>query len=297
MQLKALARTHHGQIVLAGLMVGLLYFPFWVQDLVVRSIGGSTGLVLILSTAFLGLMPLFLNRQKLRQLHASEEDQLIGHVLILCSVAFFPFFREYLWSQALIWLFTLFGIALSTWGLSFFKQYSLTAFLIPLTVYTRPGIIAQGLWNIVIPPYLLENMMAAASAEGLQWIGQSATVERGRFIVISASTVEVAWRCNGFNMAVAMAVMGLLLGIFFNRSWQRIVGLMATGIIVGLAFNVLRVMLMSLAAAYWGEWWFEFWHGSWGAQIFVGVLFTVYYYIAMALVRKNTSSASTLSSH
>lgn len=296
-QLKALSQNRHGQIVLAGLAVGLFYFPFWIQDLIVRSLSGSTGLVLILSTALLAIIPLFRSRQKLRQLQASEADQLIGRALILGSAALFPFVRTALWSQALIWLFTLFGIALSTWGIMFFKQYPLTTFLMPLTVYTRPGILAQGLWNVVIPPHLLENAMAAASVQGLQWIGQSATVEGGRFITLSDSTVEVAWRCNGFNMAVAMAITGMLLGIFFKRNWQKILGLMATGIVVGLTFNVPRVMLMALAAAYWGEKWFNFWHGSWGAQIFVGFLFTAYYYIAMMLIQNAPSSSSAPTSH
>ena len=293
MYLRAAIKTTHGCLVLAGLFVGLLYFPFWIQDLVIRSVGGSTGLVLITSTVLLGLAPLWKNRQKLVRLSAGEADQLLGHLLIVGGVVLFPFFRAELWSQALIWLFILAGITLSTWGIAFLNQYPLTAFLMPLAVYTRPGIIAQGLWHFMVPPYLLENVMAATSTQFLQWMGQPAAVESGRFIIMPSTSVEVAWRCNGFNMAVAMAIMGLLLGIFFQRGWQRILGLMATGIVVGLLFNVPRVMLMVMAAAYWGDWWFDFWHGSWGAQIFVGVLFTAYYYVAMALIKRRSPRATT----
>ena len=103
----------------------------------------------------------------------------------------------------------------------------------------------------------------------------------------TGGTVEVAWRCNGFNMAVAMAVTGLLLGIFFKRTRFQIARLMVMGAVVGLVFNVPRVMLMAMAYAYWGNWWFDFWHGSWGAQIFVGLLFTVYYYVAMAMLNRH----------
>ncbi|MEA5466124.1 cyanoexosortase C [Leptothoe sp. PORK10 BA2] len=288
--LSAQVKTNHGRIVLLGLVIGLLYFPLWMHDLVIRSISGSTGLVLISCAALLGLLPLWQKRQQLRQLAASEEDRIIGHLIIVGSVAMFPFFRADMWAQALIWLFIMEGITLSTWGATFFVKYPLTTLLIPMTVYTRPGVIAQGTWRFLMPPNFLENIMAATSAQILQWMGQPA-VAQGRFITMSSGgAVEVAWRCNGFNMAVAMAVTGLLLGIFFQRTRLQIVRLMVVGVVVGLAFNVPRVMLMTMAHAYWGKWWFDFWHGSWGSQIFVGLLFTVYYYTAMAMVDRQKRS-------
>ncbi|ESA34073.1 transmembrane family [Leptolyngbya sp. Heron Island J] len=288
--LQILLKTHHGRIVLLGLTVGLIYFPLWAYDLVIRSISGSTGLALISCATLMALVPLWKKRQQLVQLAASEEDQAIGHLLILGSVAIFPFFRSEMWAQALIWLFILIGIALSTWGAGFFAQNPLTTLLMPMTVYTRPGILAQGAWRFVMPPHFLENIMASVSTKMLQLLGQPAMVE-GRFITMpTGGAVEVAWRCNGFNMAVAMAVTGLLLGIFFKRTRLQIVRLMLLGAVVGLVFNVPRVMLMAMAYAYWGEWWFDFWHGSWGAQIFVGVLFTVYYYVAMAILNRQKHS-------
>lgn len=281
----SLFKTHHGRIVLAGLCFGLVYFPLWLYDLVIRSISGSTGLVLISSAAVLAIAPLYQKRRWLRQNTAPEEDRIVGHLLILGGLALVPFFWPAMWAQALIWLFVLIGIVLSTWGSAFFAKYPLTTFLMPLTVYTRPGILAQGAWRFVMPPYVLENAMASVSTKVLQWIGQPATVE-GRFVMMPSGAVEVAWRCNGFNMAVAMAVTGLLLGIFFKRTRSQIIRLMIVGAIAGLMFNVPRIMLMVMAHAYWGKWWFDFWHGSWGAQIFVAVLFTVYYYVAMAMLER-----------
>ena len=280
-----MSATHHGRIVLAGLLVGLIYFPAWLRDLIVRSMGGSTGLVLILSAVALGILPLWRGREELQQMVASESDRYTGCLLVLGGVALFPFFRTVLWAQALIWLFVLIGIVLALWGISFVTRYPLTAFLMPLTVYTRPGVIAQGAWQFAMPPFLLENGMAAVSTQALQWMGQPATAT-GRFIAMPSATVEVAWRCNGFNMAVAMAVTGLLLGVFFKRSRRQIAGLMVMGAVVGLAFNVPRIVLIVMAAAYWGDRWFNFWHGSWGAQLFVGLLFTVYYYVAMAVISR-----------
>ena len=267
---RSLLSTGHGRIVLAGLVVGLLYFPLWLQDLVVRSVSGSTGLVLISSAALLGMAPLWRSRRQLSRVVAPEADRYVGHLLVLGAIALYPFFRAELWSQALVWLFVLVGIALSSWGATFFVRYPLTAFLMPLTVYTRPGVIAQGMWRFLVPPFWLENVMAAVSVKALQWVGQPAAVEGGRFITMPSGAVEVAWRCNGFNLAVAMAITGLLLGVFFRRNRGQVLGLMGTGIVIGLLFNVPRIVLMVMAAAYWGEWWFDFWHGSWGAQIFVG---------------------------
>jgi hypothetical protein len=41
-----------------------------------------------------------------------------------------------------------------------------------------------------------------------------------------------------------------------------------------------------MASIYWGEAAFDFWHSTWGAQIFSAVLFTVYYYAVMAVIKK-----------
>ena len=43
---------------------------------------------------------------------------------------------------------------------------------------------------------------------------------------------------------------------------------MTIGIVLALAFNVPRIVLMTLAVVYWGKDAFEFWHGAWGGQIF-----------------------------
>lgn len=284
-------KTNHGRIVLSGLSVGLCYLPTWSADLWIRAIQGSTGLVLISGVLVFGLRTLWKQRKQLAQLAASPEDQLLGHLLILSGVVLFPFCRFAFWSQALLWLLILIGIAISHWGVNFFIKYSLPASLIALSVYPRPGIAARILWEVTTPPYLLERFMAWSGTLALRAIGQPAT-HVGQFIYLPAGSVEVNWGCNGFNMAFAMAITGFLFGLFFRQSRVKIIALMVGGIILALILNIPRIMLVTLAAVYWGDKWFNFWHGSWGAQIFVGILFTVYYYIVMAIIKRKPTKAS-----
>ncbi len=125
---RSLLSTGHGRIVLAGLVVGLLYFPLWLQDLVVRSVSGSTGLVLISSAALLGMAPLWRSRRQLSRVVAPEADRYVGHLLVMGAIALYPFFRAELWSQALVWLFVLVGIALTLLGCYVFCVLSADGF-------------------------------------------------------------------------------------------------------------------------------------------------------------------------
>ena len=92
--------------------------------------------------------------------------------------------------------------------------------------------------------------------------------------------------CNGFDMAFVLAGVGVIMGLFFKRSWSKIVALVAAGVSIALVFNVPRIMLLAFAVVYWGKESFEFWHGAIGGQIFATMLLTVYYYVAMAMLRK-----------
>ena len=280
-------KTTHGRIVLCGLLVGLGYFPAWCSDLVGRAFQGSTGLVLIAGVLYLGIRDVWGKRQHLTTLTAVDEDRLLGHIFILSGAVLFPFCRFALWSQALVWGLVLVGLACSTYGISFFRRYTLASVLIACSLYPRPGITAQIIWESFTPPQLLERLMAWGGSIALHAIGQPAEVT-GTTIALPGGAVEVAWGCNGFNMAFAMAMTGLLFGLFFKQSRTNTLSLIVAGVILALIFNIPRIMLVTLAAVYWGEQWFQFWHGSWGAQIFVCILFTAYYYPAMWLVNRRS---------
>lgn len=234
-----------------------------------------------LATCFVGLSFYLLWRQQkqIALLKASEEDRLLGYILILCGVLLFPFCRFAIWPQALLWAIILAGIACCSWGMQFFRQQLLVMSAL-VTVYPQPGVTARLLWQALTPYEFLERGMAQAGAWALRLFGwQAVTVDA--LVVFPEGAVDVEWGCNGFDMALTMVVSGLVMGLFLKQSRLRILGFIAIGIVASLVFNVPRVMLLAVASVYWGPAAFEFWHGPWGGQLFSGVLFTMYYYAVM----------------
>jgi exosortase/archaeosortase family protein len=170
--------------------------------------------------------------------------------------------------------------------MSFFGKYPLPTFLVLLGLLHNPGIVSKTIWQALTPPQTLERVMAWAGGATLNLIGQSA-IAQGTLITLPQGAVNVEWGCNGFSMAQTMAIASLILGIWLNQSRLKIAVMMILGTVLALVFNVPRIMLVTIAAVYWGEGWFSFWHGFWGGQIFVSLLFTLYYYGMMGLVRRS----------
>jgi exosortase len=283
-QLKRSVATTQNRIITLGLLVGLCYLPVWL-DLIGVLAGTRSTAFFLLMVVCLGFYELWKSRPQLNQLVASEEDRLLGYVLILSGVLAFPFCRFDVWPQAIIWTIVAAGVACSLWGAAFFKKHLTIALLFLLSVYPQPGIISRLLWEFLTPPYFLENFMAWAGGTAFQAVGQVATIE-GRFLYLSKGSVEVAWGCNGFSMALNTAGAGLLMGLFFKLPWHKVFALIASGIVLALIFNVPRIMLLAVAAVYWGKDSFEFWHGPIGGQIFSTLLLTAYYYAVMGIINQ-----------
>lgn len=292
--IKRSIKTQHGCIVLLGLTIGLCYFPFWFLHLVQRALKGAASWYIIAGMLGFAAFELWQKRDLLAKLHAPEEDRVLGYFLILGGVLLFPFCRFALWSQAMIWLLILIGIACSTWGLRFFQKFTLPAVFIGLSVYPRLGNLSRGAWETVAPADALDRFMAWSGAAALNAIGREA-VQQGVFIELPEGAVEVGWGCNGFDMAVTMAIAGLFMGLVNQYSRRQIVIMMAIAILIALVANIPRIMLVTIAHVYWGEAWFNFWHGFWGGQIFVSVLFTAYYYLVLALFKSNSPHSNSSS--
>lgn len=276
----------HGIIVLFGLSVGLCYFPVWFGGLWVSEGQGSAGLPLLCAVIYLGFIQLWRNRAELVTVRAAPEDRLLGHILIVSSGLLFPFLRFEIWPQAAIWLFILVGIAISTWGVSFFSKYPLLSTLIALGVYPKIGVMSKLLWQAATPPMLLERFMAWLGSRGLQLMGQD-TVSQQSYILLAGNGVNVDWGCNGFNMALSITTAAWLMGIFFKQSWRVILAMVVGAIALSLLFNIPRIMLLTLAHVYWGRTAFEFFHGPIGGQLFSGVLLTAYYYAVMPFINES----------
>ncbi|NEQ27842.1 MAG: cyanoexosortase C, partial [Microcoleus sp. SIO2G3] len=206
------------------------------------------------------------------------EQRRLGHFVILTSVSLFPFCRFSVLSKALLWFSVLVGIALSSWGVSFFKKYPHPTFLILLSVHPTPNYFVDSLWRTVNYHKSLEQLVAWSSNVALQAIGQSSTSTHN-IIYLGTRAIQVEWDCTGADMAITMAATSLLLGLIFKQSWLQTVGLVIVGILLALVVNLPRIMLLAFANSFWGKDAFDFWHGGWGGQIFSTILFTIYYYL------------------
>jgi exosortase/archaeosortase family protein len=283
--------TIHGKIIAAGLVVGLCFLFSWMSLLFTESLDGS-GLVFVVFSSAWAFHRLWKERENLLSLEASEGDRVIGYAFVLTSVFLFPFVRISLWPQSLLWLFIMAGIAISSWGVQFFRLYPIVTLLLALTVYPKPGTFAKLVWQAFTPYQFLERMMAQGGAMALRFIGQPAIADGPYLAIPPNGAVEVDWGCNGFTMALTMAVAGFFMGIFFKQNWVITLAMMLAGAILALMFNVPRIMLLTMASVYWGQASFDFWHGTWGGQLFTGVLFTVYYYAVMAMVKRRPVKAT-----
>lgn len=277
-------KTPHHRLVACGLLVGAAYFPFWLSKLVVGSMHGAASILLVAMIA-IALHRLWIQRDRLVRIVASSDDRLLGHILLCCGLALSPigFFSE--WAQRLIFLLILAGIAYSTWGLDFFRRYPLPVALIILGLFPQPTLVGKTLWEVFTPPRMLEQFMAWSGTEGLRAIGQSASVS-GSLITLPGGSVDVNWGCSGFDMATILATASFVLGLFLKQNFPKIMLMMTIGVFLAFLANIPRIMLLAMSEAYWGKSAFEFWHGPWGGQIFASILFTIYYYVVMAIAKR-----------
>lgn len=281
-------KNQHSRLVTAGIFVGLLFWPLWIYDVIVGTLHGAASL-LLLSAFGLGLYQLWLQKSTLVRLKVSSEDRWLGHLIIIVGVSAAPFCAFSEWSQKLIWMLILVGIAISSWGVSFFSKYPASVFLIAVGLFPQPTTVGKAVWEVFTPSEMLERFMAWIGSIGLNLIGQAAEANQ-TLITLPGGTVRVDWGCSGYDLACIAAVASLLMALFFKQSFIKSCLIIAVGIVLALIANVPRIMLMAMASAYWGPESFKFWHGFWGGQIFLSLLFTVHYYAVMALVNHRSSS-------
>ncbi|KAB8320113.1 cyanoexosortase C [Tolypothrix campylonemoides VB511288] len=284
-------RTAHNWIVLLGLVVGLWYLSTWLGIVLSLVVRGAAFAFLVFLATYLAIHELWQQRNHLAKLTAPIKQRRLGHIIILLSVCLFPFCRFSVLSQALLWFSILVGIALSSWGVSFFKKYLHLTFLVLLGVHPTPNYFIESLSRSVNYHKSLEQLMAWSSSLSLQAIGQSATSTHN-IIYLGTGAIQVEWGCTGTDMAITMAVTSLLLGLFFKQSWLQTVGLVILGITLAFVLNVPRIMLLALANSFWGKESFEFWHGAWGGQIFSTILFTIYYYVVKNIFSEHFTKSS-----
>jgi exosortase/archaeosortase family protein len=283
--------TYNGRIVAIGLIAGVVYLPTYVISLIRIFLGGNSTPILNLGFLYLGLERLWKHRQEILNIQVLRDDRFIGHLIILGSALWMPFllisspqpfFKNSIAPQAILWMLILIGIAWSSCTPKIFGSFPLATALVLVSMYPEYIGLSNALLRILTGPHLFENMMAWLGSIAVGLLGYAAEAE-GRFISLPDGAVEVASGCTGFDMAVVLAGISLMWGLFIKADWRRVIAAVVTGIAIAFTFNIPRVVLLTFAAVYWGEESFDFWHGFWGGQIFATFMFTAYYYAAIAI--------------
>jgi exosortase/archaeosortase family protein len=225
-----------------------------------------------------------------RQDSDQEADQFLANLLMLGSLGLmigaFSTGADWLFSVAGLAL--LFGLGTYRWGSRFIGQQPTASLLILGGLTPKYTDLLKSVTQSLIP-HSLESLMAWGGYWGLRLIGQPASFA-GQLLSLPQGAVEVNWPCAGYEMVASIACASILMGVFFKQSWQKTGLLVVLGAITALVCNVPRIVILAMANAYWGKASFDFWHGSWGGQIVMGTMFTLYYYGAMAIIEAGNRS-------
>ena len=71
-------------------------------------------------------------------------------------------------------------------------------------------------------------------------------------------------------MAITIAAAGLFMGLLYKQKRTQMIWLTGLGAMIALLANVPRLMLVTIAHVYWGEWWFTFGTASGADKFFQG---------------------------
>ncbi len=112
-------KTTHSRFVAAGLLVGLVYLPLWLYDIWQGTLIGG-GSLLMVAAALLGIHLLWVKRRQLAEIEVLPDDRWLGHFIIAGGIGLALFFSFAEWSQRLVFMVILVGVAISSWGISFF---------------------------------------------------------------------------------------------------------------------------------------------------------------------------------
>jgi len=289
MLIKIALRTNHNRIMAGGIIVLLFFLPTWLGLIWQETLKGSSTTLLNFGFLYLGLDRFWKQRQTLAATPPPDEERILGYFLIVASAACFPFLLASSSLQALLCMIILLGIVVSNWGITAVQSYPLAIALILVSFYPDLTFLTNTIRK-TLTGNQLESLMAWLASIALAIIGQPVSVA-GPLLSLSLEmdpnkAVEVASGCSGFDMALPIAGFAFMMGLYLKQSWQKTTALIAIGVAFALSFNVPRIMLLAFAVVYWGKESFEFWHGPIGGQIFAGILFTVYYYAAMAIINR-----------
>lgn len=273
-----------------SLLPGLIYLPIWLRLIAKRIFMGSASVALNICFIALGLYLIFEQKDELKKYTADDEDRFVGYALVFGSVIMYGLFFNVSYLQAITCATALIGTLLLIFGNRFVRKFALAVSMIGLGLLPKYHGLGYLTSDIFLPHNALGQFMALVSGSILQLIGQPATVH-GQILQLGTGAVDVADGCSGYNMAVTLAGTGFVMGIFYKLKPIKVVFLMLAGAITALVINVPRIILLTYAVIYWGDDSFKFWHGGWGSQIVAGIMFTIFYYVSMAICKRGSITA------
>jgi len=147
-------------------------------------------------------------------------------------------------------------------GMSFPACFSLMGIPWPGLVETATTLVLQG-W------------VALATGEILNWLGVAAVVE-GKIIRVTQCVLGVEEACSGLQGLQSSLMVALAGGEVFRRGVRTRLALVAWGVGVALAGNLLRAVILGLIGARSGPERVEHWHNLLGVGILLAVVWVVW---------------------
>jgi exosortase len=147
-------------------------------------------------------------------------------------------------------------------------------------------------WPYRVEKALIQDLMqvvASLTVELLGWLDIPA-LQRGNLIELSTGTIGIDEACSGIRSFQSSLMAALLMGELYRLRTHGRMALLACGLALGFAFNVVRTSLLSWQANEHGLQALEKWHDPAGVSIAVTCFFGLW---AIAiLIRKWTASLS-----
>lgn len=139
----------------------------------------------------------------------------------------------------------------------------------PLMGIPWPGLVETG------TTLVLQGWVALATGEILNWLGVAAVVE-GKIIRVTQCVLGVEEACSGLQGLQSSLMVALAGGEVFRRGVRTRLALVAWGVGVALAGNLVRAVILGLIGARSGPERVEHWHHLLGVGILLAVVLVVW---------------------
>lgn len=135
--------------------------------------------------------------------------------------------------------------------------------------------------------YRLMNAVSGLTVEIIGWLGVPAA-QHGNVIELAACSVGVEDACSGIRSLQSTIMGAFFLGELYLLKWPQRFLLLAAGVPMAFAFNVVRTLFLTWQASSAGEAAIAKWHGTAGMTISL-VCFACLWLIAVIIKRKSGS--------